>query len=250
MEYLEASGQSLEFMKLMIVGSDAWYGGEYRELTRHVGPKTRVVNSYGVAEATIDSSYYEGRGEVLAKDGLVPIGRPFGNMRMYVVDRRGEPLPVGVSGELWLGGHGVARGYLERPDLTAERFVPDPFGEEAGGRLYRTGDLARWRADGTLEFVGRLDHQVKIRGFRVEPGEVEAVLGEDPLVRQAVVLAREEGNGSRRLVAYVVPESGTQGSSRELEAEQVAQWRLVYDDEIFNQAPQEEATFNISGWNS
>jgi amino acid adenylation domain-containing protein/thioester reductase-like protein len=248
MEHLSRSGTDLTFMKLMIVGSDVWYGGEYEALSRYVGESTRLVNSYGVAEATIDSSYYEGRGEVLEREGLVPIGRPFANTRMYVVDRRGEPVPVGVTGELWLGGLGLARGYLERPELTAERFVPDPFGEEAGGRLYRTGDVARWRADGRLEFVGRLDHQVKIRGFRVEPGEVEAVLGEHPGVKQAVVLAREEASGGKRLVAYVVPEKAA--VSQELEAEQVAQWRLVYDDERFNEAEVPEPTFNISGWNS
>ncbi len=170
------------------------------------GPTPELHNLYGPTEAAVDvTSWKCVRGGTAAS---VPIGRPIANTQIYILDPRGQPVPVGVPGELHIGGVGVARGYLNRAALTAERFVPDPFSNQPSARLYKTGDLAYWRADGVLMYLHRLDHQVKIRGFRIELGEIETVLNTHPQVRDSVVLAREDAPGDRRLAAYFVPKAG------------------------------------------
>ncbi|MET0396778.1 MAG: amino acid adenylation domain-containing protein, partial [Longimicrobiaceae bacterium] len=173
----------------------------------------RMLNMYGPTEITIYTTEH-----VIApgEAGAPPIGRPVANARAYVLDASGGPVPPGVPGELHIGGAGVARGYLGLPAMTAEKFVPDPFGAETGARLYRTGDQVRWRADGALEFLGRTDGQVKVRGFRIEPGEIEAALRDQAGVRDAVVAVWEDAPGRKRLVAYVVPGEGEEPAPAEL----------------------------------
>jgi amino acid adenylation domain-containing protein len=181
------------------------FGGEQVEprWVRQVaegGKPRNFLHVYGPTETVTYASWYEING--VTEDKGVPIGRPIGNTRMYVLDSYGEPAPVGVAGELYIGGAGVARGYLNRPELTAERFLPDPFAKESGTRIYKTGDLGRWLSEGTVEYVGRNDFQVKVRGFRIELGEIESRLLDHESVREAVVVVREDEPGDKRLVAY------------------------------------------------
>lgn len=167
-------------------------------------PYVALSNLYGPTEAAVDVTAWECQSDDPAP--RVSIGRPIANIQMYLLNRHGQPVPVGVTGELYIGGIGVGRGYLNRPQLTAERFVADPFSADPQARMYKTGDLGQWRADGAIDYLGRNDHQVKIRGFRIELGEIEAQLLTHPQVKQAAVLARDEGAGDKRLVAYLVPQ--------------------------------------------
>ncbi len=228
-------------LRLLMLGGDTPSVERLRTFTRLLGRAIPFLNLYGPTETTITATYYATTTAVQAGQQRLPIGRPIANVQVYVVDRQMRPVPVGVPGELLIGGAGVALGYLNRPKLTAERFVPDPFAVLSdhsadtahrslitAHRLYRTGDLVRWLPDGNLEFLGRADEQVKIRGFRVEPGEIEAALKALPTVKEAVVMALPttssnpsgfpQRTGDRRLVAYVVPAADLRAQAEHLRA--------------------------------
>ncbi|MFO0758291.1 MAG: non-ribosomal peptide synthase/polyketide synthase [Byssovorax sp.] len=201
--------------KVLVLGGEAssW---ELVERIEKLSSGLRIINHYGPTETTVGVlTEALARGARVEGTLTVPVGRPLANSRVYVLDERGEPSPVGVPGELYIGGAGVARGYLNRPEQTRERFLPDPFTGDAGARMYRTGDRVKQLADGRVVFLGRMDHQIKIRGYRVELGEIEAALSAHEKVREAVVLAKGEG-GDARLVGYVVGEEGSGPEEAEL----------------------------------
>ncbi len=192
------------------------FGGEALEMQslrpwfeRHGDQQPQLVNMYGITETTVHVTYRPVSSSDLNAGSV--IGVPIPDLQIYILDAHRQPVPVGVTGELHVGGAGVARGYLNRPELTAEKFIPNPFDKTPGARLYQTGDLARWRADGDIEYLGRADDQVKIRGHRIELGEIESALAWHPAVRECVVLAREDSPGDKRLAAYVVAEPDQAG---------------------------------------
>jgi amino acid adenylation domain-containing protein len=201
------AGDGFPSLRVLLSGADV----VTKALVERWAPGRRFINAYGPTEATVFSSLYECDSRA-AKNP--PIGRPIANARMYVLDVHREPVPIGVAGELYIGGVQVARGYLNRPELTAERFIASPF--VAGDRLYKTGDLARYLPDGNIEYLGRNDFQVKIRGFRIELGEIEARLSAHPAVREAVALAREDVPGEKRLTAYYTSRDGEHAGAEAL----------------------------------
>jgi amino acid adenylation domain-containing protein len=217
-------------------------------------PEAPILNAYGPTECSDDVTHCT-VGEVLSdRSARAPIGRPIANTQIYVMDGELQPQPIGVIGELCIGGEGVGRGYLNEAGKTSECFVPAPFAAEAGARLYRSGDLARYLPDGNLEYRGRIDHQVKIRGFRIELGEIEAALNEHGAVEQAVVVAREDQQGEKRLVAYIV-KTGSQEASYEEELNSsrraISDWQNVFEEVYANQVlPTDEALINPRVWMS
>ncbi|HEY4593389.1 MAG TPA: amino acid adenylation domain-containing protein, partial [Thermoanaerobaculia bacterium] len=234
------------------------FGGEALEpaslapwFARYGDRKPRLINMYGITETTVHVTYRPLEEADLA--GGSRIGVPIPDLAVHLLDAFLRPVPLGVAGEIHVGGAGLAEGYLDRPGLTAERFVPDPFSGVPGARLYRSGDLARRRPDGDLEYLGRIDHQVKIRGFRIELGEIESALVRHPQVREAVVMARSDG-ADRSLVAYVVPrEMAEEAPQAADEAAQVAQWQALYDETYARGLSTEsgaDPTFNVQGWDS
>ena len=215
-ELLAAGPLPPSFLRFVIFGGEAL---ELRSLAswldRHGDAAPRLINMYGITETTVHVTYRPIERADLARPASV-IGRPISDLEILLLDPELQAVPLGVAGEICVGGAGLANGYLGRPELTAERFVPHPHPALPGARLYRAGDLARRRSDGDLEYLGRRDHQVKIRGFRIEPGEIEAALASEPDVREAIVVARTSGDGGARLVAYVVPAAGRAPTSSSL----------------------------------
>jgi amino acid adenylation domain-containing protein len=206
----DRGGKTPEPLRRVIVGNEKTLEETLAKWQRLVGDKVEWCNAYGPSETTVTASNYEPpeAGGAREEKSTVPIGRPVMNVQMYVLDSAQQIVPTGVTGELYIGGAGVGRGYHKQPAQTAERFIPHPYSRKGGERLYQTGDAARYRPDGNIEFLGRVDEQIKIRGFRIEVGEIEAVLAQHASVLESVVMARDDGRGSHRLVAYVVGSNG------------------------------------------
>jgi amino acid adenylation domain-containing protein len=216
---IELSRASLpETLRLVVVGGEKASADAFTAWQRITAERIRWVNGYGPTESTVGTIFYEPALHRADQEQLqeIPIGRPISNTRAYILDRHLKPIPVGVVGELYLGGDGLARGYLDRPELTADKFIADPFSDKPGTYLYRTGDLARYLPDGNIAFTGRRDAQIKLRGYRIELGEIEAALTQHTGVDSAVVVAREHGTGSQQLVAYVVLDQRTLPTTSEL----------------------------------
>ena len=200
-----------ESVRLVIIGGEKVLSEPvkcWQEYVKRAGKSDRLqlINSYGPTETTVSATLYRIPTDTDTITSEVPIGRPFGHLQTYILDRYGQPVPVGVPGELHIGGSSLARGYLNRPELTKEKFIPNFLSQESGARLYKTGDLVRYLPDGNIEYIGRIDKQVKIRGFRIELGEIETVIAQHPDIQQTAVIAREDTPGDKRLIAYIVPQ--------------------------------------------
>lgn len=233
----------LHALQEFLVGGEALPITLAKQLTEVISG--RIHNMYGPTETAIWSTT-----QIIQKNNAhdVTIGRPIANTQIYILNKHGRPVAAGLPGELLIGGEGVARGYLNRPELTAERFVVDPFEKATNAKLYRTGDLARYRADGTIEFMGRIDHQVKLRGHRIELGEIETALVAHPLVRESVVVALEEKTGDKRLVGYVVPRGNSNGQN--VGSERINQWQAIWDGTYGENQQSKDFALNLAGWTS
>jgi len=250
-EMVQRHPSSLQNVRQLLAGGDVLSVSHVKTALRAL-PGCRLINGYGPTENTTFTCTYEVK-DATQLERSVPIGRPIAQTVVYILDRHRNPVPVGVPGELYIGGDGLARGYLNQIELTAEKFIANPLVDDPTARLYRTGDVARYRRDGNIEFLGRVDRQVKVRGFRIELDEVESALRRHPLVLDATVLAREDTCGDKRLAAYVVPRRENTRSASEQSADAISQWQRVYDEVLYEdigRQPSPDRTFNIAGWNS
>lgn len=246
-----------ESVRLVIIGGERARPQQLATWQKHVNRQlVQLINTYGPTEATIVTTICElsGLRAVDTTGRVLPIGHAIDNVQTYVLDQYLQPVPVGEPGEMYIGGVGLARGYFNRPDLTAEHFIPNPFSKKPGDRLYKTGDLVRCREDGNIEFLSRIDHQEKIRGFRIELREIEAVLGQHPAVQETVVIAREDVPGHKHLVAYVVPSQNCDVVDMQAEAtldtQRASEWQGIFDNLYGEFDSKWQATFYVKGWNS
>ncbi|MDZ8135368.1 MAG: amino acid adenylation domain-containing protein [Nostoc sp. DedQUE04] len=239
-----------ESLRLVIIGGEKALPDKINIWQQQVESGIRLINSYGPTETTVVATVCD----LTTVEGEVPIGRAIANMQTYVLDSDLQPVPIGIWGELHIGGIGVARGYLHQPELTSEKFIPNPFSDRPGSRLYKTGDRVRYRSDGQIEFSNRIDNQVKIRGFRIELGEIEALINEHPSVMEATVISRKDVSDYEQLVAYVVANTfdvvKEQTSAVDLNTQQASQWQAVFDS-LYNELDSEQQSgFYIKGWES
>ncbi|NER91290.1 non-ribosomal peptide synthetase [Moorena sp. SIO3A2] len=266
---VEEQLENLKPVKQLLAGGDILSVTHVQKVVEKL-PGCKLLNGYGPTENTTFTCCFPVKADSNLEKS-VPIGKPISNTQVYILDSNLQPVPIGVPGELHIGGDGLATGYHNRPELTAEKFIPNPFDnskvksgatprrrktqgnahqESQKSKLYKTGDLARYLGDGNIEFLGRIDHQVKIRGYRIETGEIEAVLNSYPIVKETVVLAREDNPGDKRLVAYIVPETQTTTTSnRELSETQVDSWQDIFNQQIYDQLSEvTDPLFNTRGW--
>lgn len=239
LRYAKTQKEALDFMRLLMVGADAWYMGEHRELIDYTKRNTRVVDSYGMTEATVDSTFFEQYGLDRADDRQSLIGKPFNNSEAYVLNEEHNLVPIGEIGELCIAGKGLAREYLNQPKLTESRFAQVELPNGKTKRMYHSGDLARFRNDGNIEFLGRKDHQVEIRAIRVELGEVEAVIQQDPAVQENTVVVMGE-NDNQQLICFMVQNEGRTVNLDELKKaflEKLPEYMLPSEFHIIDSIP-------------
>jgi amino acid adenylation domain-containing protein len=250
---IDTAPEALDGVRQILTGGEA-LSVSHIQKAREQYPDIRLVNGYGPTEATTFSCCYQ-IPQTIEKDlTSVPIGHPIVNTQVYILDEYRNLVPAGVPGELYIAGEGISRGYLNRPDLTAARFVANPFSEDPDARLYRTGDRARYLSDGRIQFLGRVDRQVKVRGYRIEPGEIESRINEHPGVKQSAVIPFERSPRDKQLIAYVVADPDHRSSDASIdqsdEAERVAEWQSLYDDTYDSDEGVDTPTENFTGWNS